>query len=312
MRRRGLGRIGWLLGSLALLGCPTAADDDSAAGDDDTADDLNEVVLDECVLDPTCDYVFGTAHRGASRLAPENTLPAIEKAIEMGFEVVEVDVRATADDVLILMHDSTVDRTTDGSGDVDEMTWAEIQQLTIPSDFPDVPDQTVPTFAEALAVMSGRALVDVDAKTGRMDLVADVIAEAGMERWCNVQVGSLAEAQYLRDEDPTIPLAPNAADAAEVASYASVAPEQFEFPWQLDDAAVIASAHDAGARANQNALGASDAAAAVHAANGDDPCQAYRPIWERGVSVIQTDAPELLGPCLQALNAEHGWQHTVE
>ena len=312
MNGRGPGRIGWLLGSLALLGCPSTADDDLGGGDDDTTDDLVEVVLDECLLDPSCDYVFGTAHRGASRLAPENTLPAIEKAIEMGFEVVEVDVRETADEVLVLMHDSSVDRTTDGSGDVDQMTWAEIQQLTIPSDFPDVPDQPVPTFAEALAVMSGRALVDVDAKTDRMDLVADVIAEAGIQRWCNVQVGSLAEAEYLRGEDPTIPLAPDAEDAAEVASYAPVTPEQFEFPWQLDDAAVIASALDAGARANQNALGASDAAAAVHAANGDDPCQAYRPIWERGTSVIQTDAPELLGPCLQAHNAEQGWKHSVE
>jgi len=69
------------------------------------------------------------AHRGGSRLAPENTLPAFANAIATGADILELDVRRTADDVVVVLHDPTVDRTTDGVGDVGAMTFAELQQL---------------------------------------------------------------------------------------------------------------------------------------------------------------------------------------
>ena len=94
-----------------------------------------------------------TAHRGFNGLAPENTLKSISKAIELGFVVCEIDIQKTKDGQWVLMHDYTVDATTNGSGNVKEMTLEEIKKLKV-----DVPTQlidneeviSVPTFEEVV------------------------------------------------------------------------------------------------------------------------------------------------------------------
>ncbi|CAZ95050.1 glycerophosphodiester phosphodiesterase [Zobellia galactanivorans] len=69
------------------------------------------------------------AHRGASKLHPENTISAFKEAVRLGAQMIEFDVRMTIDNKLIIMHDATVDRTTDGSGLVEDLTWNEIKEL---------------------------------------------------------------------------------------------------------------------------------------------------------------------------------------
>lgn len=69
------------------------------------------------------------AHRGGAGLAPENTMAAFQQAVEMGVDILELDVRATADGVLVVIHDATVERTTNGRGAVHEHTLAALQQL---------------------------------------------------------------------------------------------------------------------------------------------------------------------------------------
>ena len=99
------------------------------------------------------------AHRGASAEAPENTLAAFDLAAELGAGAVEFDVRITADDRAIVIHDASVDRTTEGTGLVREMTLAEIQRLHVRGS-----DERVPTLEEALALLSGRVGIDVEIK----------------------------------------------------------------------------------------------------------------------------------------------------
>src|SRR4029078_4804694 len=77
----------------------------------------------------TTDCAFTPAHRAASARAPENTLPALQAALEAGAHVAEIDVRLTRDGKLVLMHDSEVDRTTDGSGPVKAMSLTELKKL---------------------------------------------------------------------------------------------------------------------------------------------------------------------------------------
>ena len=299
-----------------LIGCPATGglDDDSVdddVGDDDSAagdDDLSPVDLPTCLTDLDCEYLFSCGHRGATLFAPENTLAGIDVAIAMGMDSIEVDVRPTADDVLILMHDGTVDRTTDGTGSVSEMTLTDIRELHVVSAFGDIPDQPVPTFAEALEALAGRALVNVDAKTDRMDLIGADISAAGMQRWCFVQVDNVGEGLALRTADPTILVMPDAESIADVQTYhEALAAELFEFPWLLDEPEPIEAALLVGSRATQDALGVTDAAATIHEENGEDSCLAYQPMWERGISLIQTDAPHLLAPCLQSLNTANGY-----
>ena len=103
--------------------------------------------------------ILRIGHRGAAGHAPENTIAAIRKGISRGADFVEVDVRRNRDGRLVLMHDERVDRTTDGSGLIAEMTWAELQLLDAGH------GERVPCLEEALAAANGRAGVILEAKT---------------------------------------------------------------------------------------------------------------------------------------------------
>jgi len=92
-----------------------------------------------------------TGHAGYSQVYPGNTMLALRKAYEEGCNGIEFDVRTSSDGVLCLMHDETVDRTTDGTGYIHEMTWAEIQQLDAGSWYgAQFAGERVPSFEEVL------------------------------------------------------------------------------------------------------------------------------------------------------------------
>lgn len=92
------------------------------------------------------------AHRGAGKLAPENTLAAIRHGYAMGFRAIEIDARLTSDGVPVLIHDRTLERTTDGEGLVAETTAADIARLDAGGWFgPPYRGERVPTLAETIA-----------------------------------------------------------------------------------------------------------------------------------------------------------------
>src|SRR5438067_360181 len=100
------------------------------------------------------------AHRGANKFAPENTLAAFRKAIELGCDYFELDVRRTKDGQLVLMHDGSVDRTTNGTGSVVDMTLAEIRALDAGTKRGEQwKGEKVPTFEEALTMSKGKIKV---------------------------------------------------------------------------------------------------------------------------------------------------------
>lgn len=112
--------------------------------------------------------VMVVAHRGCHTEEPENSLAAFQRCIAVGVDMIETDVQHTRDGVLVLMHDQTLDRTTNGTGRVDSYTLAELKKLRLKlgTGGPDAPltNETIPTFEEALAVTDGQILVDLDAK----------------------------------------------------------------------------------------------------------------------------------------------------
>jgi glycerophosphoryl diester phosphodiesterase len=101
------------------------------------------------------------AHRGASSTRPENTLASFDEALRLGARIVELDVRLTRDGVPVVMHDSTVDRTTDGTGAVSELTASEVAALNAGT--PESPEP-VPTLGDVLRLVSGRAAVALELK----------------------------------------------------------------------------------------------------------------------------------------------------
>jgi glycerophosphoryl diester phosphodiesterase len=108
------------------------------------------------------------AHRGASAERPENTLSAFERAAELGAPWVELDVQLTRDDQLVVIHDSTLDRTTDGHGGVRDHTLAELERLDAGRWFaPACAGERIPTLAAVLAWARHRRIgVDIEIKNG--------------------------------------------------------------------------------------------------------------------------------------------------
>ncbi len=97
-------------------------------------------------------------HRGASAYEPENTLASIRRALDMGADAVEVDVRLSADGVPVVIHDDTVDRTTDGTGRVGDMSLDELRGLDAGG------GERIPTLGEALGEVRGRGVLFLELK----------------------------------------------------------------------------------------------------------------------------------------------------
>jgi glycerophosphoryl diester phosphodiesterase len=134
-----------------------------------------------------------SAHRGFSAAAPENTLAALRAALTAGADVAEIDVQLSRDGVLVLMHDRTLERTTDGAGPLRERSLAELKRLDAGSWFgPAHRGEPVPTLAEVLAWSGGQLGLLVELKSARPDhgpTVDRVIAEierAGAAGWTAV------------------------------------------------------------------------------------------------------------------------------
>lgn len=111
------------------------------------------------------DTVKVIAHRGASGYAPENTLAAIEMALELEADIIEIDVHLSADGELVVIHDESLERTTDGEGLVHEKALAELKGLDAGSWFgDDYQGQTIPTLDEVLETINGKATCLIEIK----------------------------------------------------------------------------------------------------------------------------------------------------
>ena len=108
------------------------------------------------------------AHRGASGYAPENTMAAFEKALEMGTEGIELDVHMTADGEIVVIHDHTVDRTSDGKGMVGALTLEEIREFDFGSWFdPKFKGQSIPTLRDVFELLEDwEGLLNIEVKSG--------------------------------------------------------------------------------------------------------------------------------------------------
>ena len=121
--------------------------------------------------------IFG--HKGDSGRAPENTLRAISQALDEGARYIEIDLQLTKDGVAVAMHDPTVDRTTNGSGDVREFTRARLRFLDAGSWFhPIFTGERIPSLAEVLTLCKGRARVYLDGIRGKGDAIRAAMDEA--------------------------------------------------------------------------------------------------------------------------------------
>lgn len=252
-----------------------------AAGVDYIQTDLPEEVLARAILARLQPRpVRFSLHRGANRYAPENTLPAFEKGIRLGADLVEFDVRTTKDGRFYLLHDSTLDGKTDGHGPISGMTAADIETLSAGVKFGRrYQDVRLPTLEAFLAAVENRVDLYFDAKAIPPEALSEAVERHRMaERtWVYQSPDYLAR---LKAINPRIRRMPPLDSAEELASLvAKVQPQAVDANWDNLSPELIRRCHAAGIRVFSDALGS------------HERVEDYLRAIEWGIDVIQTDHP---------------------
>jgi len=147
------------------------------------------------------------AHRGDHEIAPENSLLSLQNAIADGVDYVEIDLRTTKDSQLVLLHDETVDRMTNGVGKVAEMNLDKIKSLKLFNKKIDNSDTlAIPTFVEALKVCKGKVNIYLDFKNANVQQTMAEIAKQQMQDQIVVYINSPKQYMDWVKYAPSIPL----------------------------------------------------------------------------------------------------------
>ena len=226
-------------------------------------------------------------HRGASKFAPENTLPSMEKAIELGLDYAEVDIRYTSDGVPVLMHDFDLDRTTDGTGPIHLKTLREVKALDAGSWFgPEFAGTQVPTLEEALQTAKGRICIFWDTKAHPQQSAISLFKKYGFDRDCLlISFGGLG---IYKDTDapeeiveywPEAPFMPQVKDSEELANVLDDYPyiRAIGIPFGKVTPELIDQAHAAGLLVGSTTL------------VQYDHHHAYKKLIDMGVDIVMLD-----------------------
>jgi glycerophosphoryl diester phosphodiesterase len=154
--------------------------------------------------------VIITSHAACKGHAPENTLAGIRAALRHKADAIEVDVRLTRDAVPVLLHDSTVDRTTEGNGEIRDLSLSQARRLRIRSQRGAVlslsNDQRIPTLREVLEAVRGRAALVLEIKPGGIEEeVLAAVRRAGALEWCIVHSFRPQVVARVRELEPRVP-----------------------------------------------------------------------------------------------------------
>jgi glycerophosphoryl diester phosphodiesterase len=188
--------------------------------------------------------IIVTGHRGAAGLEPENTLRSFRCALDLGVDRVETDVHLTQDGHLVCIHDATVDRTTDGTGAVRDMTLETLRQLDAGK------GERIPTLEEAIQTVRGRAVLQIELKgEGTVPPTLSALESAGVTPEEVLLTGfSTAHLEEVRARRPDLPVShlfgdppPDAVERAQSVGARSLAINQKHITPEWVDAA-----HNAG------------------------------------------------------------------
>lgn len=263
------------------------------------------------INDPNSEYVVVISHRGDWRNWPENSIPAIESIIKMGVDMMELDVKMTKDSVLVLMHDQTINRMTNGKGLIKDMTYDSLMTFKLKRAHNVTTDSLrIPTLREALLCCKDRILVNVDHAYPYYKEIVELTEELGvtgqvlMKGKSNIDKVNEDMAKHENNllYMPIIDINRPKGQAL-FAEYLerNVVPMAFEVCWQVPGEEIdncAAEIKKMGSKLWVNTfwpsvcggLGNDDDAALAAA----DPAEVYAQYLEMGASMIQTDRPELL------------------
>ena len=159
------------------------------------------------------------SHRGNHVAAQENTLAAFQNAINVGADYVEIDLRTSKDSQLVIMHDATVNRMTNGIGKVSDLSWAELKQLkVIEKNHPEWPEQSIPLFSEVLKLCKGKINIYLDFKNADVNASYQALKKAGMQHSVIVYINAAHQLVEWKKIAPQIPLMVSLPDSVQSAA----------------------------------------------------------------------------------------------
>lgn len=257
------------------------------------------------LLDSRGKQVLVVAHRGDWRHAPENSVQAIKNCIEMGVDMVEIDVRRTKDGQLVVIHDETIDRTTTGSGLVSDWTLDSLRTLYLVNGIGRPTEHRIPTLEEAMLAAKGKLMVNLDKCYDLFEEAFEILEKTGTTDHIIVK-GDKPAAQVQKDLGqyldkvlfmPIIRL--NNPKIQEIIDgyHSNMKPVAMELVFASDTSRVLNNLKemkDKGSRAWINSLwpslnGGHDDDRAVYDLPGS-----YDWIINKGATMIQTDRPHML------------------
>lgn len=269
----------------------------------------NEIeTISKLLFEPKSKEVLVIVHRGDWRNAPENSIRAIENTIKMGADMVEIDIQKTKDGQLVLMHDKTLNRTTNGKGNVSDFTLEEIRKLYLKSGIGIETHYRIPTLEEAMLVAKDRIFVNIDKGYNHFDEVYKILERTGTLKQTVVKSGG--DYEKVTSEKgkaffnqvvfmPVVNL--DRPDAATIISdyTAKMKPVAFELVFNSDTSKIINQFNqikNTGSRVWVNTLWPS-----LNASHHDDLAVEegnLKDSWDwiiaKGVNMIQTDRPQEL------------------
>lgn len=219
-------------------------------------------------------------HRGANRYAPENTVPAFAKAIRLGVDFVEFDVRTTSDGKFYLLHDSTLDGKTDGHGPIANAPASVVAALSAGVKFgPQFARLGLPTFEEFLTATEGKIDLYFDAKAIPPEALAEAIERHHMSDR-TVVYQSPKYLTQLKLINPRIRALPPLGEVKSLAELTTgLKPYAVDADWNILSKEMIARCHAAGVKVFSDALGK------------HERIEDYLQAMDWGIDVIQTDHP---------------------
>ena len=257
--------------------------------------------------DPASKKVLVVSHRGDWRNWPENSLPAIESVIDMGADIVELDLALTSDSVLVVCHDRTLNRTTTGKGLIASIPYDSIRRCYLKSGHGVATSHRMPTLREALEVCKDRIVVNIDKGYDYYDLALAVTEELGVteqilikgKRPTDIVAAKFSEYPRNMMYMPIIDiLKPKGQALFDEYRKDGITPLAYEICWDRPAPEVDACMREVvagGSKLWVNSLWASLCGGLDDDAAFDgDPAEVYGKLVGMGATMIQTDRPELL------------------
>ena len=234
-----------------------------------------------------------SGHRGG-RLPgyPENSIEGLARVMEAGPAFFEIDPRLTRDSVVVLLHDATLDRTTNGTGKLSDYTWEELKKLRLKDASGQLTSFRIPLLQEVIDWARGKAVLNLDRKDVPMAMTADIIRQNKAEEFVMVTVHSVSAARFYYENNPRIMMSAHIRSDSALQEF-----EKSGVPWQ-NFIAYIGPEYNETNQAIQRRLHQFGVSCMISAASSFDKmadpaarAAAYREIFAQGADILESDYP---------------------